>query len=96
MLESSVLLENTAAGGAVAVAVAGSQAGELKNDGGGGGGGGGSGSIGGGSEEEDKNFSGGNRWPYEETLALLKIRSEMDLAFRDSNLKSPLWDEISR
>lgn len=93
MLESSVLLENTAAGGAIAVA--GSQATELKNDGGSGGGGG-SGSVGGGSEEEDKNFSGGNRWPYEETLALLKIRSEMDLAFRDSNLKSPLWDEISR
>lgn len=96
MLESSVLLENTAtttatAGGAVAVA--GSQAAELKNDGGSGGG---CGSVGGGSEEEDKNFSGGNRWPYEETLALLKIRSEMDLSFRDSNLKSPLWDEISR
>lgn len=95
MLESSVLLENTAittTGGAVAVI--GSQAAELKNDGGSGVGG--SGSVGGGSEEEDKNFSGGNRWPYEETLALLKIRSEMDLAFRDSNLKSPLWDEISR
>lgn len=94
MLESSVLLENTATattGGAVAVT--GSQAAELKNDGGSGGG---CGSVGGGSEEEDKNFSGGNRWPYEETLALLRIRSEMDLAFRDSNLKSPLWDEISR
>ncbi|MCD7454764.1 hypothetical protein HAX54_026001 [Datura stramonium] len=95
MLESSVLLENTAttADGAVDT-----QAAELKNDGGG--------SVGGGSEEEersrgefdptDKNFSAGNRWPHEETLALLKIRSEMDLAFRDSNLKSPLWDEISR
>ncbi|XP_059307920.1 trihelix transcription factor DF1-like [Lycium ferocissimum] len=50
----------------------------------------------GGSSEEEKNYSGGNRWPHEETLALLKIRSEMDLAFRDSNLKGPLWDEISR
>lgn len=92
MLESSVLLENTATG--VAGAGADGEAAELKNDGGGVGGGGGS--VGGGSEEEDKNFSGGNRWPHEETLALLKIRSEMDVAFRDSNLKSPLWDEISR
>ncbi|XP_015058123.1 trihelix transcription factor GT-2-like [Solanum pennellii] len=88
MLESSVLLENTATGGAVTGADG--EAAELKNEGGGGG------SVGGGSEEEDKNFSGGNRWPHEETLALLKIRSEMDVAFRDSNLKSPLWDEISR
>ncbi|CAN4081122.1 unnamed protein product [Withania somnifera] len=84
-MERSTLLENTASGCA-----ADSQAAELKNDGHGGG------SVGGGSEEEDTNFSGGNRWPHEETLALLKIRSEMDLAFRDSNLKSPLWDEISR
>lgn len=93
MLESSVLLENTAT---AAGAGAGGEAAELKNDCGGGGGGGGASSVGGGSEEEDKNFSGGNRWPHEETLALLKIRSEMDVAFRDSNLKSPLWDEISR
>lgn len=93
MLESSILLENTATATATATGgAADSQAAELKNDGGGCGGG----SVGGGSEEEDKNFSGGNRWPHEETLALLKIRSEMDLAFRDSNLKSPLWDEISR
>lgn len=54
MLESSVLLENTAAGGAVTGADG--EASELKNEGGGGGG-----SVGGGSEEEDKNFSGGNR-----------------------------------
>lgn len=94
MLESSVLLENTAT---ATGAGAGGEEEELKNNGGGGGGGGGGGSsVGGGSEEEDRNFSGGNRWPHEETLALLKIRSEMDLAFRDSNLKSPLWDEISR
>ncbi|KAJ8551635.1 hypothetical protein K7X08_021650 [Anisodus acutangulus] len=63
----------------------GAAAAELKNYGGGGC-----------SEEEEKNFSGGNRWSHDETLALLKIRSEMDLAFRDSNLKGPLWDEISR
>ncbi|KAG6397324.1 hypothetical protein SASPL_143490 [Salvia splendens] len=40
--------------------------------------------------------SGGPRWPREETLSLLKIRSEMDTAFRDSALKGPLWDEVSR
>ncbi|WOL05670.1 trihelix transcription factor GTL1-like isoform X1 [Canna indica] len=38
----------------------------------------------------------GNRWPRQETLALLKIRSEMDAAFRDATLKGPLWDEVSR
>ncbi|XP_024175246.1 trihelix transcription factor GTL1 isoform X2 [Rosa chinensis] len=48
----------------------------------GGGGGGGSG--------------GGNRWPRQETLALLKIRSEMDVAFRDATLKGPLWEDVSR
>jgi hypothetical protein len=40
--------------------------------------------------------SGGNRWPREETLALIRIRSEMDAAFRDATLKSPLWEEVSR
>ncbi|CAN7130504.1 trihelix transcription factor GT-2 [Brassica rapa] len=39
---------------------------------------------------------GGSRWPRPETLALLKIRSEMDKSFRDSTLKAPLWEEISR
>ncbi|XP_047315563.1 trihelix transcription factor DF1-like [Impatiens glandulifera] len=43
----------------------------------------------------DRSFPG-NRWPREETLALLKIRSEMDFAFRDSTIKAPLWDEVSR
>ncbi|KAI4348081.1 hypothetical protein L6164_008842 [Bauhinia variegata] len=38
---------------------------------------------------------GGNRWPRQETLALLKIRSDMDSAFRDSSLKGPLWEEVS-
>lgn len=46
-------------------------------------------------EECDRNF-GGNRWPKHETLALLKIRSEMDAAFKDSGLKAPLWEEASR
>jgi hypothetical protein len=40
--------------------------------------------------------SGGNRWPRQETLALLKIRSEMDAAFREAALKGPLWDQVSR
>ncbi|GLT70414.1 hypothetical protein SLA2020_424950 [Shorea laevis] len=43
----------------------------------------------------DRNGAG-NRWPREETLALLKIRSEMDSAFRDSGFKAPLWEEVSR
>ncbi|GLJ16326.1 hypothetical protein SUGI_0275890 [Cryptomeria japonica] len=38
----------------------------------------------------------GNRWPRQETLALLKIRSEMDASFRDSSLKGPLWEHVSR
>lgn len=42
------------------------------------------------------NNCGGNRWPRPETLALLKIRSDMDATFRDSNLKAPLWEEVSR
>lgn len=46
-------------------------------------------------DEGDRNLSG-NRWPREETLALLRIRSDMDVAFRDSTLKAPLWDEVSR
>lgn len=53
-----------------------------------------------GGEEDDKmmniNGSGGNRWPRQETLALLKIRSDMDGVFRDSSLKGPLWEEVSR
>ncbi|KAI6701894.1 hypothetical protein NL676_011030 [Syzygium grande] len=39
---------------------------------------------------------GGNRWPRQETLALLRIRSEMDAAFRDATLKGPLWEDVSR
>ncbi|KAK4393828.1 Trihelix transcription factor GT-2 [Sesamum angolense] len=50
---------------------------------------------GGGAGDEGDRNSAGNRWPREETLALLKIRSDMDLAFRDSTLKAPLWDDVS-
>ncbi|KAI3706026.1 hypothetical protein L1987_76279 [Smallanthus sonchifolius] len=39
------------------------------------------------------------RWPRQETLALLEIRSRLDRCFKEatsSNHKAPLWDEISR
>ncbi|KAF8026459.1 hypothetical protein BT93_F3056 [Corymbia citriodora subsp. variegata] len=39
---------------------------------------------------------GGKRWPRQETLALLKIRSDMDAVFRDASIKGPLWEEVSR
>lgn len=38
----------------------------------------------------------GKRWPRQETLALLQIRSEMDSAFRDASPKAPLWEQVSR
>ncbi|XP_043691797.1 trihelix transcription factor GTL1-like [Telopea speciosissima] len=38
----------------------------------------------------------GNRWPEAETLALMKIRSEMDYEFRDENPEEPLWEIVSR
>jgi hypothetical protein len=48
-----------------------------------------------GGEEGDRNCPG-NRWPRQETLAMLKIRSDMDDAFRDATTKAPLWEEVSR
>ncbi|KAF5185864.1 Trihelix transcription factor ptl [Thalictrum thalictroides] len=40
---------------------------------------------------------GGNgRWPRQETLTLLEIRSRLDSKFKEANQKGPLWDEISR
>ncbi|KAJ4960680.1 hypothetical protein NE237_020590 [Protea cynaroides] len=47
-------------------------------------------------EEVERGLTDGNRWPRQETLALLKIRLEMDVAFRDATLKGPLWEDISR
>ncbi|KAJ0974556.1 hypothetical protein J5N97_016521 [Dioscorea zingiberensis] len=47
-------------------------------------------------DEADRGGVPGNRWPRQETLALLKIRSDMDSAFRDATLKGPLWEEVSR
>ncbi|CAK9266381.1 unnamed protein product [Sphagnum jensenii] len=46
--------------------------------------------------EDDGRGTSGNRWPRQETLALIKIRSEMDANFRDSGLKGPLWEDVSR
>lgn len=37
-----------------------------------------------------------NRWPRQETLSLLEIRSRLDSKFRETNHKGPLWNEISR
>jgi hypothetical protein len=39
---------------------------------------------------------GSNRWSREETLALIRIRSEMDAAFQNTPLKAPLWEDVSR
>ncbi|MBA0792792.1 hypothetical protein Gohar_017260 [Gossypium harknessii] len=40
---------------------------------------------------------GGNgRWPRQETLTLLEIRSHLDPKFKEANQKGPLWDEVSR
>ncbi|WOL10568.1 trihelix transcription factor GTL1-like isoform X1 [Canna indica] len=47
-------------------------------------------------EEAERGGAPGNRWPRQETLALLKIRSEMDAAFREATFKGPLWEEVSR
>lgn len=46
--------------------------------------------------EEEGRSTGGNRWPRQETLALIKIRSDMDANFRDSGLKGPLWEDVSK
>ncbi|KAJ7563258.1 hypothetical protein O6H91_03G103200 [Diphasiastrum complanatum] len=46
--------------------------------------------------EDGERVGAGSRWPRQETLALIKIRSEMDRSFRDCALKSPLWEEVSR
>ncbi|XP_021635309.2 trihelix transcription factor GTL1 isoform X2 [Hevea brasiliensis] len=37
-----------------------------------------------------------NRWPRQETLALIQIRSDMDAAFREATVKGPLWEDVSR
>lgn len=54
-----------------------------------------------GLETSDKGWLGNfdscnNRWPRQETLSLLEIRSRLDSKFRENNQKAPLWNEISR
>eukprot|EP00249_Psilotum_nudum_P014499 c24854_g1_i2 orf=424-2616(-) len=49
-----------------------------------------------GTPDESERGAGCNRWPTEETISLLRVRSEMDATFRDSGLKAPLWEEVSR
>ncbi|XP_010486582.1 PREDICTED: trihelix transcription factor PTL-like [Camelina sativa] len=39
---------------------------------------------------------GTGRWPRQETLMLLEVRSRLDRKFKESNQKGPLWDEVSR
>ncbi|XP_047339385.1 trihelix transcription factor PTL-like [Impatiens glandulifera] len=36
------------------------------------------------------------RWPRQETLCLLEIRSKLDSKFKEANQKGPVWDELSR
>lgn len=36
------------------------------------------------------------RWPRQETLTLLEIRSRLDSKFKEANQKGPIWDEVSR
>ncbi|KAG6596550.1 Trihelix transcription factor PTL, partial [Cucurbita argyrosperma subsp. sororia] len=36
------------------------------------------------------------RWPRQETLTLLDVRSRLDSKFKEANQKGPLWDEVSR
>ncbi|KAF8396452.1 hypothetical protein HHK36_018071 [Tetracentron sinense] len=39
---------------------------------------------------------GNGRWPRQETLTLLEIRSRLDHKFKEANQKGLLWDEVSR
>ncbi|KAI8014798.1 Trihelix transcription factor PTL [Camellia lanceoleosa] len=39
---------------------------------------------------------GTGRWPRQETLTLLEVRSKLDSKFKEANQKGPLWDEVSR
>lgn len=54
----------------------------------------GGGSFGGGGGGGDGGGTG--RWPRQETLTLLEIRSRLDHKFKEANQKGPLWDEVSR
>lgn len=39
---------------------------------------------------------GSARWPRQETLTLLEVRSRLDHKFKEANQKGPLWDEVAR
>ncbi|KAK1439445.1 hypothetical protein QVD17_05263 [Tagetes erecta] len=55
--------------------------------------------IGGGGGFENETGGGGSgncRWPRQETLTLLEVRSSLDPKFKEANHKGPLWDEVSR
>ncbi|XXG76391.1 hypothetical protein AAC387_Pa08g0752 [Persea americana] len=47
-------------------------------------------------DDVERGATSGNRWPRQETLALLKIRSDMDATFKEATLKGPLWEDVSR
>ncbi|KAL6125536.1 hypothetical protein ACLB2K_073592 [Fragaria x ananassa] len=44
----------------------------------------------------DGSTGNNSRWPRQETLTLLEIRSSLDSKFKETNQKGPLWDEVSR
>ncbi|KNA11646.1 hypothetical protein SOVF_133280 [Spinacia oleracea] len=44
----------------------------------------------------DGGDAGAARWPRQETLTLLEIRSRLDHKFKEANQKGPLWDEVAR
>ncbi|KAL1549327.1 trihelix transcription factor PTL-like [Salvia divinorum] len=44
----------------------------------------------------ESGVNGAGRWPRQETLTLLEIRSRLDPKFKEANQKGPLWDEVSR
>ncbi|XP_019426699.1 PREDICTED: trihelix transcription factor PTL-like [Lupinus angustifolius] len=56
--------------------------------------------LSGGLEVENGCCIGGDastgRWPRQETLTLLDIRSQLHPKFKEANSKGPLWDEVSR
>ncbi|OIW06273.1 hypothetical protein TanjilG_19711 [Lupinus angustifolius] len=56
--------------------------------------------LSGGLEAETACCIGGDastgRWPRQETLTLLEIRSRLDPKFKEANQKGPVWDEVSR